>query len=236
MAPENRLKILQQAEKFFKQGKTEAAVKEYQRILEIKPDDLEIRRIVGDLKLRLNKIPEAIGQFQWIADYYLREGFFTKAIAMYKRITRIDPQNEEISNKLADLYSKQGLIIDAKQIYMEMVEEYKRQNNPKKALGIYKKILEFDRNNVKMRLLLAENYLREGMAEEAINEYAITSDILIKKKDFNQAEEILLDTYKKTRNLKILEKLISCNISQGDEKKAIQLLVSLGDDILDRFL
>ena len=233
MAPENRLKILQQAEKFFKQGKTEAAVKEYQRILEIKPDDLEIRRIVGDLKLKLNKIPEAISQFQWIADYYLREGFFTKAIAMYKRITRIDPQNEEISNKLADLYSKQGLIIDAKQIYMEMVEEYKRQNNPKKALGIYKKILEFDRNNVKMRLLLAENYLREGMGEEAVNEYAITSDILIKKKDFKQAEEILQDTYKKIKNLKILEKLISCHISQGDEKKAIQLLVSLGDDIFN---
>jgi tetratricopeptide (TPR) repeat protein len=54
MAIENRLKILQQAEKLFKQGKIEAAIKEYQKIIELKPDDLEVRRIIGDLYLKLN--------------------------------------------------------------------------------------------------------------------------------------------------------------------------------------
>jgi tetratricopeptide (TPR) repeat protein len=231
MAVDNRLKILQQAEKLFKQGKIEASIKEYQKLVELKPDDLEIRRIIGDLYLKLNKLPDAIKQFEWISDFYLKEGFFTKAIAMYRRITRIAPQNESISIKLADLYTKQGLVIEAKQIYLEMAEEYKRQNNQKKALGIYRKILEFDRSNTKMRILLADNYLREDMKEEAINEYLTASDLLIKKKEYAQAEELLLQAYTKVRHLKIFEKLISCFISQGNAGKAIQMLRNLGDEI-----
>ncbi len=231
MAVENRLKTLQLADKLFKQGKIEAAIKEYQKIIDSKPDDLEVRRIIGDLFLKLNKLPEAFKQFEWISDFYLKEGFFTKAIAMYKRITRLDPQNESVSFKLADLYSKQGLTIEAKQIYLELAEEYKRQNNQKKALGIYKKILELDRGNIKMRILLADNYLREGMKEEAVGEYLTASDILIKKKEFPQAEELLMQTYGKVKHLKIFEKLISCYVSQGNSNKAIQMLRNLGDEI-----
>ncbi|MCJ7524576.1 MAG: tetratricopeptide repeat protein [Candidatus Aminicenantes bacterium] len=231
MAAENRLKTLQLADKLFKQGKIEAAIKEYQKIIEMKPDDLEVRRIIGDLNLKLNRLPEAFKQFEWISDFYLKEGFFTKAIAMYKRITRLDPQNEGVSFKLADLYSKQGLTIEAKQIYLELAEEYKRQNNQKKALGIYKKILEFDRSNIKMRILLADNYLREGMKDEAISEYLTASDILMKKKEFAAAEELLMQTYNKVKHLKVFEKLISCYITQGNSGKAIQMLRNLGDEI-----
>jgi tetratricopeptide (TPR) repeat protein len=231
MATDNRLKILHQAEKLFKQGKIDIAIKEYQKIIDVKPDDLEVRRIIGDLYLKLNKLPDAIKQFEWISDFYLKEGFFTKAIAMYRRITRIAPQNESISIKLADLYTKQGLIIEAKQIYLEMAEEYKRQNNQKKALGIYRKILEFDRSNTKMRILLADNYLREDMKDEAINEYLTASDLLIKKREYPQAEELLLQTYNKVKHLKIFEKLISCYITQGNANKAIQMLKNLGEEI-----
>ncbi len=231
MAVDNRLKTLQLADKLFKQGKIEAAIKEYQKIIEVKPDDLEVRRILGDLFLKINKLPEAFKQFEWISDFYLKEGFFTKAIAMYKRITRLDPQNESVSFKLADLYSKQGLTIEAKQIYLELAEEYKRQNNQKKALGIYKKILEMDRGNIKMRVLLADNYLREGMKEEAVSEYLTCSDILIKKKEYPQAEELLIQTYGKVKHLKVFEKLISCYITQGNSSKAIQMLRNLGDEI-----
>ncbi len=231
MAVENRLKTLQLADKLFKQGKIEASIKEYQKVIDSKPDDLEVRRIIGDLFLKLNKLPEAFKQFEWISDFYLKEGFFTKAIAMYKRITRLDPQNESVSFKLADLYSKQGLTIEAKQIYLELAEEYKRQNNQKKALGIYKKILELDRGNIKMRILLADNYLREGMKEEAVTEYFTASDILIKKKEFPQAEELLMQAYGKVKHLKIFEKLISCYVTQGNSNKAIQMLRNLGDEI-----
>ena len=226
-----RLALLKRANKLFRQGKSDAAVKEYQQILAIKPDDLEVRRIVGDLQLRQNNMAEAIEQFEWIADYYLKEGFFAKAIAMYKRITRVNPNYDEALFKLADLYTRQGLVIEAKQIYLDMAEECKRQGNQKKALGMYKKILEFDRQNIKMRTLLADNYLKEGMQDNAVEEYAIAADILMNKKDYRRAEELLLTILQKISTPKIIEKLLYCYTAQNDDDKAIELLSSLGQDL-----
>jgi tetratricopeptide (TPR) repeat protein len=84
MSADKRLALLAQANKFFRQGKIDSAIRQYEKILEIRPEDLEIRRIIGDLQLKENREAEAVRQFEWIADYYLKEGFFTKAIAMYK--------------------------------------------------------------------------------------------------------------------------------------------------------
>jgi len=228
---EKRVALLKRANKYFRQGKASAAIKEYMKILAIKPDDLEVRRIVGDLQLRQNSAPEAIEQFEWIADYYLKEGFFAKSIAMYKRITRVDPNYEQALFKLGDLYTKQGLVMEAKQIYLDIAEECKQQNNQKKALDMYKKILEFDRSNIKMRLLLADNYLKEGLKDSAVNEYITAADILLNKKDYRRVEEILTNTLRKIKNIRIIEKLIYLYTKQGDDDKAIDMLKNLGVEV-----
>lgn len=233
MAKDKRLTILKQANKLFRQGKIDAAIKEYNKVLELKPDDLEVRRIVGDLQLRQNNLPEAVKQFEWIADYYLKEGFFAKAIAMFKRVTRIDPNYEKASFKLAELYTKQGLVIEAKQIYLDLAEEYKRQQNQKKALDMYKKILEFDRSNTKMRLLLADNYLKENLIEDAVNEYVIASDILLNKREFDKAENLLKNTIAKVKEPKLIQKLVQCYNSQEKDDNAIDLLKNSGPVLLE---
>jgi len=230
---EKRIVILKKANKYFKQQKNEAAIKEYKKVLGIKPDDLEVRRIIGDIELKTKNIKGAIEQFEWMADYYLKEGFFTKAIAMYKRISRIDPKYDKASFRLAELYTRQGLIIEAKQIYLEMAEEFKRNSNQRRALDMYKKILEFDRNNIKMRLLLAENFLREKLLDQAVNEYLIAIDILLNKKDFVQVEQLAGDVIKKVKNIKLIEKLVYAYKIQEKDDEAIELLKSLGSDLFN---
>lgn len=228
---EKRITILKKANKYFKQQKNEAAVKEYKKVLNIKPDDLEVRRIIGDIQLKSKNIKGAIEQFEWMADYYLKEGFFTKAIAMYKRISRIDPKYDKAAFRLAELYTRQGLIIEAKQIYLDMAEEFKRNNNQRRALDMYKKILEFDRNNIKMRLLLAENYLREKLLDQAVNEYLIAFDILLNKKDYTQVVELAGNVIKKVKNIKLVEKLVYAYKIQEKDDEAIDLLKGLGSDL-----
>ncbi len=228
---EKRISILKKANKYFRQQKFDPAIKEYKKVLNIKPDDLEVRRIIGDIELKSKNIKGAIEQFEWMADYYLKEGFFTKAIAMYKRISRIDPKYDKASFRLAELYTRQGLIIEAKQIYLDMAEEFKRNSNQRRALDMYKKILEFDRNNIKMRLLLAENYLREKLLDQAVNEYLIAFDILLNKKDFAQVEELAGNVIKKVKNIKLVEKLVYAYKVQEKDDEAIELLKGLGSDL-----
>lgn len=225
---DKRVALLKRANKLFRQGKADAAIKEYNKILALKPDDLEVRRIVGDLQLRENNTKGAIEQFEWIADYYLKEGFFAKAIAMFKRITRVDPNYEGALTKLAELYTKQGLVMEAKQIYLDIAEECKRQNNQKKALDMYKRILEFDRGNIKMRLLLADNYWKEGLHDNALDQYTTAVDILIGKKDFNRAEELLKTTLTKTKSPVLTEKLIRLYAAMDQDQKAMDMLKTMG--------
>jgi len=116
------------------------------------------------------------------------------------------------------------LVIEAKEIYLDIAEECKRQNNQKKALDMYRKILEFDRTNTKMRLLLADNYLREGLKKEAVGEYLTSAEILIKKKQYKQVEEFLQGVLKKFKSPKLIEKLSQCYMTEGEDEKAIKFL------------
>jgi len=107
-------KILKNAERFIASGKISQAIDEYLKILKENPKDWNLIIQIGDLMLKVNRTDEAIESFQRVADYYYEDGFFLKAIAIYKRINKLNPGLTEICIRLADLYLKQGLTMDAK--------------------------------------------------------------------------------------------------------------------------
>ncbi len=103
---DTRKELLKNANKFFRQGKMYEAISEYEKIISLDPENLDIRRIVGDLHLRQDNILAALKQFEWITDYYRKEGFFAKAVEMFKRINRIDPNYKITLFNPADLHPK----------------------------------------------------------------------------------------------------------------------------------
>src|SRR3990172_9971145 len=104
----DKSKVLKSAEKFVAAGKISQAIEEYQKILKENPKEWNLMIQIGDLLLKTSKASEAIESFQKVADHYHSDGFFLKAIAIYKRINKLDPNLTEICMKLADLYLKQG--------------------------------------------------------------------------------------------------------------------------------
>src|SRR6187399_2374785 len=102
----NQAKALRQAEKYVQQGKINAAIEEYARVAEFDTTDLTVTNTLGDLLVRAGRVEEAISNFTKIAENYRENGFTLKAIAMYKKISKLDPQNVDISLKLAALYSQ----------------------------------------------------------------------------------------------------------------------------------
>src|SRR6202171_6111656 len=103
-----REQILQSAEKLLSRGKLDQALKEYLRVLEENPKDISTLNKVGDLYVRMNRPGESIPYFARIADFYSRDGFFLKAIAIYKKINKIDPARLEVYERLRDPYPQQG--------------------------------------------------------------------------------------------------------------------------------
>ncbi len=163
----DKAKVVRAAEKFLAQGKIPAAIKEYRQIVENDPEDFTALNMLGDLYARQNDRQQAMQCFLRIAEHYREEGFQSKAIAMYKKVDRLNPRSPEIANKLAGLYESQGLIVDARAQYMIIAEAWLRDGQSRKALEILRKVADLDPQNTEARVKLAQGYMREGMQAEA---------------------------------------------------------------------
>ncbi|HEY3138684.1 MAG TPA: tetratricopeptide repeat protein [Blastocatellia bacterium] len=183
----NKSKVLRTAEKYVLQGKIPAAIDEYRKVVNADPGDLITINTLGDLYVRAGKIPDAIANFSRIADSYREGGFTLKAIAMLKKISKLDPTNVDTSMKLANLYSQQGLLVEARQQYLQVADAYARAGQTRKALEAYQKIADLDPSNTAVRMKLGEIYSREGMIEQAHESFVMAGAEFLRKGDNEQA-------------------------------------------------
>ena len=165
-----RDKVIASAEKLVAKGKIEPAIKEYERLLEDNPNDVNTLNRIGDLWVRINRNDEAVKVFGKIADHYGRDGFFLKAIAIYKKINKLDPSKLDVYAKLADLYAKQGLAMEAKSQYQVLADYYLKHGDPGNALVIYRKISDLDPNSINVHVKLADLYSQNNQTGEALKE------------------------------------------------------------------
>jgi tetratricopeptide (TPR) repeat protein len=183
----NKSKSLRTAEKYVLQGKIPAAIDEYRKVVDADPADLTTINTLGDLYVRAGKIQDAIINFSRIAESYRESGFTLKAIAMLKKISKLDPTNVETAMKLANLYSQQGLLVEARQQYLQVADAYARAGQTRKALEAYQRIADLDPANTSVRMKLGEIYSRENMTDQAHESFIMAGAEFLRKGDAEQA-------------------------------------------------
>jgi len=218
-------KVLKAAEKFLSQGNINAAIKEYRQIVEHDQSDFTTLNMLGDLCVRAGKKEEAISCFSGIAERYREQEFTLKAIAMYKKIDRLDPRNPVIAEKLAQLYSIQGLVVDARAQYMVLADTYSRAGDSKKAVEVLHKIADLDPNNTDVRLKLAESYVKEGLRPEAALAFSEAGQRLLETGAFERS----LQAYSRSLELRPYDRaslsgLVAAHVALGTAYEAAELL------------
>src|SRR5439155_22451888 len=123
--------------------------------------------ILRDLHVRVGNHHAAISCFQRIGDHYREHDFALKAIAMFKKIDRLRPNDIEIANSLADLYAQQDLVVEAGAHYLVVANAHAKSGATQAGLEVLAKIADLDPQNTEVRIKLAEGYLKEGMRHEA---------------------------------------------------------------------
>jgi tetratricopeptide (TPR) repeat protein len=186
----NREQVLQSAEKLLSRGKLDQALKEYLRVLEDNPKDIPTLNKVGDLYVRMNRPSESIPYFERIADFYSKDGFFLKAIAIYKKINKIDPARLEVYDKLADLYHKQGLVQDARSQYQVLADHYQKNNRLPDAITVYKKMAAIDPADLRIQVRLADLYRAANQKDQAVMQYGLIGSMLLKRGAHDEAAQV----------------------------------------------
>lgn len=224
----NKAKILQTAEKYVAQGKIANAITEYRKILKKDPRDLMTLNTVGDLHVRAGNNEDAVQCFYELAEKSVEAGFVPRAIAVYKRITKMDQEAMPALTKLGELYSMQGLLRDARAHYLQAVEIYMRRRDLNKAREVFEKILMLDMENPRLQRRMAELYAETGKTAEAVATYLSAAERFLNN---NEAAEA-------GTTLKALLKLAPDNpeanvlrgrvyFSEGDTQKTIATLQSI---------
>jgi tetratricopeptide (TPR) repeat protein len=221
----NKSKSLRTAEKYVLQGKIPAAIDEYRKVVEMDPADLTTINTLGDLYVRAGRIQDAIQNFSRIADSYRDSGFTLKAIAMLKKISKLDPTNIDTAMKLANLYSQQGLLVEARQQYLQVADAYARSGQARKALEAYQKIADLDPSNTSVRMKLAEIYSREGMTDHAHESFIMAGAEFIRKGEMDQALNANLKALTiQPESRQALTAIVNIYSQQGQAERAINIL------------
>ena len=187
----NKAKVLSAAEKHVQKGKLQNAISEYEKVAREDPRDLTVLNTIGDLYARLGQTDRAMAYFRKVGDAYAAEGFTVKAIAMYKKLTKLAPQSIDGLQKLAELYTQQGLYNDARQQYVVLADRWMKANDLEGAARVFQKMLELDPENAAMQSKLADLYIRMGKKEDAKEIYFRAAESLYQRAAMDAADEAL---------------------------------------------
>jgi tetratricopeptide (TPR) repeat protein len=225
-----KAKALQEAEKSVAQGKIPQAIRQYLEILENDPSDLTLLNTVGDLYVRERNITEGLKQFQRLAEAYVREGFNVKAIAIYRKISKIDPNSVEVLLKLAELYQLQGLSREAREQYLQAADFFKKRNQADRVLDVLHKLVQLDPENSTFRNRLATEYEQSGKEEEAAQVYFEFAEVVLRRKDLPAAETALKKAAElDPKNSKVTLLRARVAISRQQPEEAEKILTSSPD-------
>jgi tetratricopeptide (TPR) repeat protein len=167
----NKAKAMESALKALNQGKVAQAIQEYQQILRSDPNDQVVLMTVGDLFVRQGNMPQAVEYFERLADRYLHDGFNSKAIAIYKKISKLAPAETQPLEKLANLYVQQGVLSEARPIFLQLAEAHLKANQTPRAVEVLRKLLEVEPDNPRVQRRLGELYIAIGQKKEAVQTY-----------------------------------------------------------------
>src|SRR5260370_11660586 len=137
----SKSKYVEAAQKLLNQGKVPQAIAEYQQILKYEPKDQVTLMTIGELYIRQGETHQAIDYFERLAQIFVGDGFLTKAIAVYKRIAKLAPEEIRPLEKLADLYVQQGAMSEARPLSLQLAEIHLTNNPRPKAVGPSTKLL-----------------------------------------------------------------------------------------------
>ncbi len=153
---------------YSEQGQFDEAIAEFQKALELEPDNVDAQRNLGTA--------------------YFDQGKWEKAVVAYERAIEIDPNWDEAYGELAAVYAKLGrleeavaagekaieLIPDEASAHLNLGVAYKNQGQIDKAIIEYEKAIELDPDLSMPHYNLGIIYSGQGRLDEAVAEWEET--------------------------------------------------------------
>ena len=179
----DRDNTLKKAEKLLRQGRLDGAIAEYAKLVEDQPQDWNAANALGDLYARAGQTELAIGQYSRIAEHFMSDGFYPKAAALYKKILKINKDDEASQLQLAEIATLQGLLADARSHLNAVATRRRMRGDRRGEAELIVRLGSIDPTDFDARLAAAQILEQMGEEDDAAGRYrALYADLMEKER------------------------------------------------------
>ena len=176
-------KLLSDAQKMLQKGQTDKAISCFQEVLSVDPSDLRVRQRLAELLAKARRADDARKELETIGRNLTANGFYLKAIAVYKQIEKLFPDDIGVALTLASLNEKHGLSANALTEYKRAYDHYEKLQNHAEALKALEAMQRIDAHNPNIKLKYAEVLFQQGKLEESQEAFRALGLLLVERQD-----------------------------------------------------
>jgi len=149
-------KLFEKAEKCLQKQKFEAALETFLEIYKYQPNDEEVLLNLGDLCLKLNRVPDGLRYQSQLVDLYVKRNDLTKAVATCRRMLKASPKDVSTLMKLGGFLEKANKGNEALEVYREALEVQRAAGAGAQVVDCLQRIVKLDPANLEAHVQLAE--------------------------------------------------------------------------------
>jgi tetratricopeptide (TPR) repeat protein len=218
-------KLIAEATKFVQKGQWDKAIKAYERIVAEDPRDVRVLLKIGELQQKKDDPGAAATTMHSVAEVYTEQGFFLKAVAVYKQIVRLTPDDIRVNERLAALYQQLGLMSDATAQMQLVAAAAERSGDDRRLSDVLRRMTDLDPENPGPAAKLGELLARQGDAKGALDLLRRSAEGL---KKANRLDEYLRVAERiaalEPGNVALGRELARLYLSRGDTRRALAKL------------
>ncbi len=173
--PENiRMQVvqsMQDIQKYINHGLLTPATEECLHVIDMAPQYLDVHQVLCEIYVRQGKVEQAITKYAILVDTYIVNGRHDDAVATYRRILQLEPNNLTYRMRLINLLSSQGNKEDLLRERTLAAESYLRLGYMDRALTELEQALQESPTSVPTRLNYALALQKLGRSQQAVAEY-----------------------------------------------------------------
>lgn len=145
---------------------------------------IELHRRIGDRDQQISTLEE-------LAHCYLDQNRTEKAIACYKELADLQPDDPDAISRYLELFSELGNELEVVSKYQDLAEAYSARGKQDEAMKAFEQALAIDFNNTETREKFCSYLLNQGEKGRALVEMRRLAELYSQRGLFEEAIEVL---------------------------------------------